>query len=554
MGSPSHRGVGVLQSQAGLILVLTAALIVGRPIFDPYFVNATDGLLHLYRALDFRSVLESGLPWPRIAPSLLYGYGYAVFDFYSPLVYYLASASQWLGATPVGAMEQILWASLALAGISYYVYARSFLGPLAAGVGGVVYLATPYHVYDLYHQSDYPQNLAFAFIPLVFLGLHRSFTKPGPATVVVLALTGALVILTHNLTAFLLAPFLTVYVLVGLARRLAAGGPRSMTPPAATLAMAGLLVALLTLGHWLPILADATHVQIDRLGGAQYAANFVDPARPFVLSVWPDFAAMIGGRSAEGFRLTLLQLAAAALGLIVPLVRGPRSTLASEVVTQAILGGLAVFLTTSASGLLWERVPILDLAQFPSRFLGLAALPAAFLAAAGIGALDRWGRIAAAVTLTAGAVLAAAQMPASQIVLDTGDLSPRGSLQLELSYGPDGGVAKDEFVPRAMGDPPWTSPWALAEVASWQPPAGSDLPLLRSQSEPTRRSYELTGWAGGRRTLDTAFYPGWRAVIDGQPAGIAAGPSGFIEVDVPADSDRLELIFEGTRLQRLAEI
>ncbi len=76
-----------IHQYAGLVLIWLAGLGLAGPLLGDYFLHSTDGLLHLYRALDFRHVIAAGAFWPRLAPTLFYGYGYPVFDFYSPAVY-----------------------------------------------------------------------------------------------------------------------------------------------------------------------------------------------------------------------------------------------------------------------------------------------------------------------------------------------------------------------------------------------------------------------------------------------------------------------------------
>ena len=207
-----------LARSAGLALIWLASLALAWPLGGDSFLHSSDGLLHLYRALEFREVLAAAAIWPRLAPTLFYGYGYPVFDFYSPALYYLAAGLQILGLNAAGALKGIAWLCLILPGLSAYLYARSYLAPLPAGLCGVLYLAAPYHLLDLYHRGDYPQALAYALIPLLFWSLGRLIGQPSPSTALALAGLGAALLLTHNLTAFLASPFLVVYALIkGLA-------------------------------------------------------------------------------------------------------------------------------------------------------------------------------------------------------------------------------------------------------------------------------------------------------------------------------------------------
>ena len=53
--------------------------------------------------------------------------------------------------------------------------------------------------------------------------------------------------------------------------------------------------------------------------------------------------------------------------------------------------------------------------------------------------------------------------------------------------------------------------------------------------------------AAGRIVLNTAYFPGWRAELDGQPVehGVTS-PEGLIAVQVPAGQSTVRIVFENT--------
>ena len=57
-------------------------------------------------------------------------------------------------------MKASAWLCLILPGLTAYRYARTYLAPIPAGLAGLLYLAGPYHLFDLYDRGDYPQALA----------------------------------------------------------------------------------------------------------------------------------------------------------------------------------------------------------------------------------------------------------------------------------------------------------------------------------------------------------------------------------------------------------
>ena len=69
----------------------------------------------------------------------------------------------------------------------------------------------PYHAVDIYVRGDVAEFWAFAFIPLVFLGLWQIYKQAKWRYVALTSITLALVIISHNLTAMMISPFLVLF-------------------------------------------------------------------------------------------------------------------------------------------------------------------------------------------------------------------------------------------------------------------------------------------------------------------------------------------------------
>jgi uncharacterized membrane protein len=73
-----------------LLALVLLGLFAANPLFDPRLPEAHDVRFHLYRLVQLDSLVEDGVLFSRWAPELAYGYGYPIFDYYAPAVYYLA--------------------------------------------------------------------------------------------------------------------------------------------------------------------------------------------------------------------------------------------------------------------------------------------------------------------------------------------------------------------------------------------------------------------------------------------------------------------------------
>ena len=268
---------------AALLLTLPALWLLARPGF---FVSH-DGRFHVYRIAALANAWQDGVLYPRLFPEFGFGYGQAVLNFYSPLSYYPGALFTTLGLSPAAAAEITLALSFLLAALAAYGYGRYLLkdaGPglaQAAGVlAAVVYTYTPYHLADAYVRGAIPEHVAFIFPPLILWAYTAAFRKNDPLRGArsgpwppmlwgTLAWVG--LVLTHNLTALILAPVVAVQLLVlaGWTRRW-----RRLLGAIGTLALAiGISAA-----YWLPVLLESRAVGLALGPSRGYAEHWLNAA------------------------------------------------------------------------------------------------------------------------------------------------------------------------------------------------------------------------------------------------------------------------------------
>jgi hypothetical protein len=112
-----------------------------------------------------------------------------------------------LGFDALIATKIMMALGVVLAGIFMYFLAKEFFGKSGGLVAGLFYLYAPYHAVDIYVRGDVAEFWAYAFIPLAFLGFYKRNLLLG-----IIGLAG--LILSHNLTAMMVAPFLLIVMLV----------------------------------------------------------------------------------------------------------------------------------------------------------------------------------------------------------------------------------------------------------------------------------------------------------------------------------------------------
>ncbi len=198
-----------------LLLLAALSTFALIPLASPHFFASSDGLYHVFRAIEVDRCLQDGVLICRWMPDQFLGFGTPLLNLYSPLTYYLIAAFHLLGLGWVAATKLSIAAGLLLSGIAAFGYAADFLSRRAALLAAVVYVYVPYHLVNAYYRGDLPEFFAMAWFPAILWAFGRT-AHPGPLRTrlpyaVAAALSYAGLVLTHNLSAFIYTAVLALY-------------------------------------------------------------------------------------------------------------------------------------------------------------------------------------------------------------------------------------------------------------------------------------------------------------------------------------------------------
>lgn len=213
------------------------------PLLGGRQLGTHDGYYHLYRLYELVRALRAGDLYPRWADDFALGYGYPVFNYYAPLLLYLAAPFALLGASPIAAINLAQLAAALLAGASAYLLGRDLFGRMPGLVAGALYGSQPYLLVDLYVRGAVAETLGLALLPLTALLLRRAAPIATPRAVAAGAASVALLAFAHNITILLALPVLAFSALLRGGRLVALGSSIAL----------GLLAATI---YWLPALAE----------------------------------------------------------------------------------------------------------------------------------------------------------------------------------------------------------------------------------------------------------------------------------------------------------
>ena len=552
-----------------LLLVAALSAFALIPLTPAHFFASSDGLYHIYRAMEVYRCLQSGVLICRWMPDQFLGYGTPLLNLYSPAVYYVIAGFHALGLGWVNATKASMAVFMVFSGLAAYGYATDFLSRRAALLVAVVYVYVPYHLVNAYYRGDLPEFFAMAWFPAILWAFGR-LVRAGPTRrrlpyFAAAALCYAGLVLTHNLSAYIYTGVLVLYcaflLLRGAVER--QHSVLGLVRPAALLLGATILAYGLTAYLSLPAIFEKHLIQLDGLLYVSHADHF-----PTLQQIMPNHLihtyGIIFPESPEyAYKMGLVQVVLGGLGAVVALLFYCRFPFRArgEAAISVFVFAVAFWFARPESLWAWDRVPLLPYAQFPWRFLLLMALPTSVLAGFLVDVFaERWRAYVAPVLIVFTLLTNTLGLRPIMANAVDGEVDLAESTRFELMYHLLGTTVAGEYIPIWVKEKPFISPEALAIVLGRPSPAvhvpTSDprVTVERLDKGSDEQTYRADSPAEGRIVLNTAYFPGWRATINGAPTEIEiTEPEGLIALRVPPGQHLVRLQFEDTPIRTLGE-
>ncbi len=538
----------------GLFVVLAACLLAIWPFISrPGLPQQTDAELHIYRTAELAHLLRAGAVYPRWAPDFYFGYGYPIFNYYAPLVYYLAAGLTFLPVVNVVlAVKLVFVLGLVVSGWGMYAFVRDRWGVRPGVLAAVSYLFAPYVLYiDPHARGVLAEFFSFALFPWVLWAFDRLAAGGGRWRVSLAAGLLAALICTHNLMALVFVALLAGWIgwqWLVVRRR-----------PGVLLLAFALGVGLAAF-FWLPVTWERGAVQLGNVVGEgghyDFRNHFLNLSELLGSTLRLDLGAT---EPAYRFNLGVAQWVLGLAGAAVLLWRTARRRPEGLFFVLASAGLTLLVLPLSQP--IWEHVPMMAYLQFPWRLLGPLAACLAVLAGVAFAELDAlWAPGGRRVDAALGLMLLVVLLLALPLTYpptwpaDFGPTDPAGIVQAELSGRWLGTTSTADYVPADVAVVPRASEQLLAAYRAGGPvdrvnratvPAGAQVELVSER--PLAWTYQIDSPDYFVFRLFHFYFPGWTARLDGEPVLIRpADPDGFMTVEVPAGRHGLEIAFRDT--------
>ncbi len=500
----------------------------------PGFYGASDDL-HIAWLFEFHKSLLMGKIPPRFVPDLSFNFGYPLFNFVFPLPFYISEIFHLIGFNLVDSIKLLFLLSIPLSGIFMYFLLREFCSRALSLTGAILYIYTPYRSVDIYVRGAIGEVLSFVFLPLIILSVIKLKKEQSLKWVGFGSLAFASLVLSHNITAYMLFPFVALLFFFQI---FLPGDKKGFILRSVLTIILSLLISLF---FWLPAIMESSLMKYDTV------FNFVDhfpTLLQLITPYWGYGASVPGPYDGMSFFLGVVNLLLLLVGLISTIIFWKK--LSSEV--KALLGWslgsifIAVFLMNYRSIFIWNIVPLLPYFQFPWRFLMLTTflIPILIVSVEKI-KINSWLIASILITLN---------------IVTTGlDFRPQDFLGRQDNY------YLNRYVPTPLASKEYLQiQEEYLRLPKWsEKRPDQNYPLVIARNATIEKITKLNDLdttfnieTSNKASVDynKYFFPGWEVKIDGKQTKIYPGiPFGQISFEVPPGSYKVDVKFKETNFK-----
>lgn len=486
----------------GLIIVFLLSLPAIFSLLHPGFFQSDDGGWMIIRFSAFYAAFKDLQIPVRFLTRLNFSYGYPVATFLYPGFMYFGVPIKILGFGFVNTIKIILGISIVGSGIFTYFWLSKRFKTLASITGALLYIYLPYHLYDVYTRGSVGEVFALLWVSFILWMIEKKsvfWTSIGIAAL----------ILAHNTLAVLFLPFLLLYALL----------KKDFVKKDVIISfiIGGLLSSFFSIPAILELKNTVfSHISISNPFDYFASLSVVDIASLFILVCSLILFIFKTRKKENENRFVLLFL---------------------------IVGFLSIFFATQVSSFVWKIIPA-SFIQFPFRFLSVTILTVAFLGAFLVDQAKDYKKIMMALVLCIFVGITSDPYLTPKVFFDKGE---------GYYYTNDATTTvQNEYMPVWVKSQPTQAPAQKVEVIKGQ------AEITHIVSDNKQISFTVNANKGSTLSVNTIYWPGWKAEIDGKKTVIQyKNTHGLMNISVPSGThtvlfsfgeDTVELIADGISL------
>ncbi len=529
-----------------LVLIISLMVIVGAlPMLTGRLMVSHDTLSPIILMSQLYSYIGDGQIFVRWLPELSRGYGYPLFNFYSPLFYYLVYPLSWLGLGLISNLyigTTILWFA---SGLGMYLWTREFFGKYGATVCATAYIFAPYHLVDIYIRGAIAESTAISFFPFVLWSLFKFNQTKNNRYIIISALGLGAVALAHNVMTIFFVPLAFVYIFFLYAI------DQNRRIKTLLMNLSGWALGLgLSAFFWLSAMAEKGLVRTaSMIEQYKYSDHFVYFDQ-FIISARGFGSSVLGRGDKMSFEIGAVHIILTIISLVSLKYIYRRSKLAAWHIGFFIIVAIAsIYFATASSVFFWDNISLLQFAQFPWRFLAIIILATSFVCG-GVFILIENEKIRLAMSAILVFLILVLNLPFSHPELYYNNVENVDTLSATLIRDPRVSSFSRyfaDYTPLSVVEAPKSDPTEKLSVLSGE----SDIKYQHINS--ITHHFTVETKTTSRLRFNEFYFVGLKLIINGQNQDVDnINASGFLEFEVPPGHHEIIIKFTNSPIRRLA--
>ncbi|MFZ1721736.1 MAG: hypothetical protein WAU07_04475 [Microgenomates group bacterium] len=530
----------------GFLVILGASWALIRPEFF-----RVHDYIHAARIAEFSKAWAEGHIPVRWSSNFGYGYGMPLFQFYAPLPYAVGAVIWSTGLSIVTTIKILYVISTILIFIGSFKFGKELYGTYGGIIAASLATLAPYRAVNLYIRGALSESWAMSFFPWILLGMYL-VVKGKTNGWITLTLSVAAIVLSHNISLILMAPFVAMYAMYILIQLYF--NPVNKNAKLSYIwqkCIALCTPVLLAIGissfYVIPSFFEKQHTKVDSaiLGGYfDFNVHFLY-IRQLLTPQWSYGGSQWGPDDGISFFIGLASIFAITM-IVIKVMYTYRFSLSifvkknKDIIFWFGLVVIGFWATTFKAQWLWQTLDIFEYLQFPWRFFSPTVVLLSFAIASSVTLFaSKWSKFLFASSICLIALSSQSFYFQPEAYLNDADsfyyTDPTRIRSQMSSILPD-------YIP--------------ANLTLESPPEMFFTPQLEFTSHLDRTHQKLISYTlsqPGMYQAAIADFPGWTAEIDGKSIEQNTSDTGLIEVYLPEGSHTLSFHFANTPIRNVAD-
>lgn len=210
---------------------------------------------HAVWTMSFSKILLTEHIIPRWTPEFYAGFGDPYFAFAYFLPYLLGTIFHLIGFSFLASLKLLMAISFILSGFFMYLFVKEEFGEKAGFTAGIFYMFAPFHLVNMHFQVTIAMTLSYVFLPLNLYLTKKIILNNKPKWFILLSISQALFILSHQVTSLIFLPINVLYALFLIKNK------TEKTIRLLNFLSSLTLGILLSSFYWLPIIFESKYTQ-----------------------------------------------------------------------------------------------------------------------------------------------------------------------------------------------------------------------------------------------------------------------------------------------------